>query len=595
MLAQFIKRLLNHSQLLKAVLVCSLILTLSLFSHIVVSATDPVEELQQQIDDLSKLRELSAAATSNLEKEVSSLGTRINSIRAQLNLADKETKTLETTIAKREQDLGSQYKVLSARVRSYYKLSRQNSPVLSLFSAQSAAGLTKQLSYRSALAREDKQTIVGTTQDILNLETDKANLEKRKSQLQSLRNEFEKNVAFFEKEIEGAKKYQAQLSQQISELTAKQKEILAAKSGTFQTTVGDVPLADDPASRPDYNPGFSPAFAAFSFGAPHYKGLSQYGALGRAQSGQSYQDILKAYYGNVRIETKDMPGSINTSAGNLPFEDNYLKGIAEMPASWADKGGMEALKAQAIASRTYALSYVGWRVNNPNASGSICTTESCQVYSSSKVGNGAAAKWHEAVAATKGQVVVSNSTNEIFATWYSSTSGGFQESYNSLGHTTPSLWDTKSGRSGWTAEAYEKIAGSPWFYKGWYKTRSGDACGRSHPWLNGEEMADILNAWALIVKSGQNDDRVTPIGSCWGGNPYNLADLRSRSADFGGGYSQVSGVSVSYSDNGVTASVTFDTNKGSVTINGTDFKKAFNLRAPGSIAIKSGLYNLEKK
>jgi len=30
-------------------------------------------------------------------------------------------------------------------------------------------------------------------------------------------------------------------------------------------------MADDPASRPDYNPGFSPAFAAFSFGAPILK------------------------------------------------------------------------------------------------------------------------------------------------------------------------------------------------------------------------------------------------------------------------------------------------------------------------------------
>jgi hypothetical protein len=378
-------------------------------------------------------------------------------------------------------------------------------------------------------------------------------------------------------------------------LSARQKEILAAKSGTFQTTVGEVPVADDPASRPDYNPGFSPAFALFSFGAPHYRGMSQYGAFGRAKSGQNYEAILKAYYGNVKIETIDMPGEINTSAGRLSFEDQYLLGIAEMPSSWADRGGMEALKAQAIAARTYALSYVGWRISNQNASGSICVTEQCQVYLASKATNPLAAKWHEAVRATRGMVVVSNNTNEIFATWYASTSGGYQESYQSLGHTTPGFWDTPSGRAGWTSEAYERVGESPWFYKAWYRTRQGDSCGRSHPWLTSREMADVVNAWVVIVKAGQSDDRVTPQDSCWGGNPYSEDELRGAAERHGGGYREVTGASVTYSDKGVTASVTLSTDKGQVTINGADFRKAFNLRAPARIAIKSGLYNIEKK
>jgi len=78
----------------------------------------------------------------------------------------------------------------------------------------------------------------------------------------------DKEAAFFRKEVKGAKDYQAQLSGQLADLTARQQAILTEKSGTFQTSVGDVPLSADPASRPDYNPGFSPAFAAFSFGAP---------------------------------------------------------------------------------------------------------------------------------------------------------------------------------------------------------------------------------------------------------------------------------------------------------------------------------------
>jgi hypothetical protein len=199
------------------------------------------------------------------------------------------------------------------------------------------------------------------------------------------------------------------------------------------------------------------------------------------------------------------------------------------------------------------------------------------------------------VANTRGKILVSNKTGEIISTWYASTSGGYQESYTTLGHTTPAFWDTKNGRDGWTSEAYEKIAGSPWFYKGWYKSRSGDSCGRSHPWLSGEEMADILNAWVVLVKNGQSDERVVASGPCWGGNPYSINELYNKANSLGGGYLSVNSVSVVYANNGVTAEVRFETNRGSVVIKGSEFKKAFNLRAPGRIALKSGLFNIERK
>ncbi len=108
-------------------------------------------------------------------------------------------------------------------------------------------------------------------------------------------------------------------------------------------------------------------------------------------------------------------------------------------------------------------------------------------------------------------------------------------------------------------------------------------------------MADILNAWVVLIKNGQSDDRVISQGGCWGGNPYSSSELRSKAAGMGGGYGSVSGVSVTYGNDGKTASVNFQTDLGSVSINGTDFKKAFNLRAPGYISIKSALFNLEKK
>ena len=555
-------------------IVIVLLLILTIVSHQTAHA-ETLEEIEKQLADLSNQLQLSQAATTPLEAEVSKLLKQIGTIQSQIKDYESKIKDLSLDIDEREVKIKTQYVVLGAKVRDYYKKSRFYSPLLTLLSSQSAGELTRELTYAEATADEDKEMIVSITKEISALEDDKTKLESDKVRLASLQKKVDGQKAFFEKEIAGAKKWQQELSGKIATLTAKQQSILSEKSGTFQTTVGDVPLADDKASRPDYNPGFSPAFAAFSFGAPHFKGMSQYGAYGRAKQGQNYETILRAYYGN-EIEIKDHnPDAQIVVEGYGSFSlEEYAKRIYEMPGSWGDEGGMEALKAQAIAARSYALA----------RGGTICATEACQVFKPSPKGG----RWEEAVNATRGKVVYANGSP--FSTWYASTSGGYQLSYSANGHSTPGFWDTPSGQAGWTGQAYEKVAGSPWFYKAWYKTRSGDSCDRSHPWLNSEEMADILNSWVVLFNGGGDAGRVTPESPCWGGNPYNRAELRDI-----GGYSSVSGVSVSYGNNGVTANITFQTNKGSTTIAAADFKKAFNLRAPGRISIKSNLFNIEKK
>lgn len=540
---------------------------------------ESLEDIEKQMADLQNQMELSMKATTPLESEVTKLKQQLAGIQAQIKDSESKLQILESGIKERDEKIKSQYVILAAKVRDLYKKNSQNSPFLIFASSSSAAELTRGLAYKSAANDEDKDLIVSITKDIMKLEEDKKKIQSDKTRLAGLQTKMDTQKAFFEKEIAGAKKWQSELSSKIAVLSAKQQSILAEKTGTFQTTVGDVPLADDPASRPDYNPGFSPAFAMFSFGAPHFKGMSQYGAYGRAKSGQSYETILKAYYGNgIEIKDHNPDAQIKVDGyGSFSLED-YAKRIYEMPGSWGDNGGMEALKAQAIAARSYALA----RTNN--GASSICATEACQVFKPSPKGG----KWEEAVNATRGKVVYAGGAP--FSTWYASTSGGYQESYSGNGYSTPGFWDTPSGQSGWTAQAYEKTAGSPWFYKAWYKTRTGDACGRNHPWLNSEEMADILNAWKVLFSGGGDSNRVTPESSCWGGSPYSKSDLRDI-----GGFSSVTGASVTYANNGVTANVTFQTNKGSTTISGADFMKAFNLRAPGRISLKSGLFNIEKK
>ncbi|MBM3205898.1 hypothetical protein FJZ41_03575, partial [Candidatus Shapirobacteria bacterium] len=312
--------------------------SLFFYSFVAIQAKDCNEgdpTLQQiclDLNELNKALEMSKAATQPLESELNKLESQIKRIQTAIDVANKKIKSLEEDIFSREVDLAYQQEVLSARVRSYYKKSRQYSTLMILLASSSANDLFRELSYRQTATEQDKKVIVDVSQDLIKLKNDKETLEKNKTSLAASQKSLDQQAEFFRTEVGKAKAYQAQISSQIAELTAKQQALLSEKTGTFQTTVGEVPLADDPASRPDYNPGFSPAFAAFSFGAPHRKGMSQYGAFGRAKAGQSAEEILKAYYGGGIEIKKDYPAVNITVQGYGTVDlETYAKRIYEMP------------------------------------------------------------------------------------------------------------------------------------------------------------------------------------------------------------------------------------------------------------------------
>ncbi len=524
------------------------------------------------LGEIQKAYELSVKATKPLESQLSSMQTQINGIKTRVKTIENDIFVKKQNINEGYKNLEKQTKILEATIRDFYIKSYYNSPILAFLSASSASDITRVLAYHKAATDQDKVIITNIALSISDLEEKKKHLENEQTRLIAIKADLDDQSAKLDKIVSGAKAYQGTLSGQIAALSAKQEEILNAKGGTFTTSVGDVPLADDSRSSPNYNPGFSPAFAAFSFGAfTHRNGMSQYGAKGRADAGQSAEQILAFYYpGSNLNKSYGVPTTIDVIGyGTRAFEDEYMKRIYEMPNSFPK----EALKAQAVAARTYAI----------RQGGSICATESCQVYKDENKGGA----WEEAVNETRGWVFEGGPNAQ-----YSSTTGGYGNN---------SGWDTTSGnKDSWTVGAYEKMAGSPWFYKGWFTQSysiSSSTCGRGHPWLNTEEMSDIINAYLIQNKGGVDNGRITPITtSCWGGNPYSIGEIRDLATNVGGGsVNSISNVSVVYGNDGKTANITFSTNRGDVSIGGSDFKQIFNLRAPGYISIKSPLYNIEKK
>jgi stage II sporulation protein D len=99
---------------------------------------------------------------------------------------------------------------------------------------------------------------------------------------------------------------------------------------------------------------------------------------------------------------------------------HYLKGIAEVPRNWP----VEALKAQVVAARTYAISHM-----NPSTRVArelrynLCATDACQVYRGLAVERGAwGGEWSRAVDETAGEILEYG--GKPANTFYFSTSNG---------------------------------------------------------------------------------------------------------------------------------------------------------------------------
>jgi stage II sporulation protein D len=106
--------------------------------------------------------------------------------------------------------------------------------------------------------------------------------------------------------------------------------------------------------------------------------------------------------------------------------DKYLWGIAEVPISWTN-GAQEALKAQAIAARTYAAKRAG-HVLMPTPADQNYTGYAKELEDKGyRDSAGHNLRWRAAVDATSGQVVTSTSSGALIDTLYTSSVGGHSD------------------------------------------------------------------------------------------------------------------------------------------------------------------------
>jgi SpoIID/LytB domain protein len=164
-------------------------------------------------------------------------------------------------------------------------------------------------------------------------------------------------------------------------------------------------------------PASAQAASRVRFTAPEGQSLLVRGEYPPVQSScvEPYQPLLHARYRGTIEVARAVDGSLSL-IGELSFED-YIKGIAEVPRDWP----MEALKAQVVAARTYALNRFEFAATSGNWD--LCATTECQVYVGMEVEAGPwGERWVRAVDQTAGQVLLYEGQPAV--TYYSSTSPG---------------------------------------------------------------------------------------------------------------------------------------------------------------------------
>ncbi len=534
----------------------------------------------EALTNLEKAAQPSRVELDNLNRAIAAFEARIKGIEADVSKKASE-------IANGEKELEGSLRLAFERIRQFYMRSYLANPMYLFLSSSSIGSALRTIGYQQAAVNEDKKIITQTALTVKDLEDRKAALENEKATLAALKADTDRRVESVRKLLAQVSAYEGQLHSAMAAVSARQQEFLAQKLaglGIPLFAISGGGCSSDLINGKD--PGFGGGFGFFTYGVPNRVGLNQYGAWGRAKAGQNYESILRAYYNYDSINDWNTSTQIHVDGYGSYSLEEYVKRVYEVPDSWTDNDSA-ALKAQAIAVRSYVLAYTN------NGAGSICTTQQCQVFQSNPKGG----NWESAVNATSGKVMVQGG-NPIKA-FFSSTHGGYAFNTGDLqGWSTTSytkrMVDTPSGSvssfSDLKNTAFDKD--SPWFYCDWGARSSYGGTA----WLRPDEIADIVNVLLLAKEDGSTQqhlvqtDKPNPDGT----DTWDASTVRSKLGD--AAYSSIDSVSVNFdTGTGQTTSVSVSGNGKSNTFSGSDFKTYFNLRAPANIQIVGPLFNVEKR
>ena len=373
-----------------------------------------------------------------LEKEFEKVSISKEEIEYRLKKLHEQLEKLAKKEEESNQLLQKKKEERNQLINSLYILSRRNPLIFVLFSSDSFSDFLSKIQYSKNLIKDKLKKIKKLSMKLKEL--------KEEIELTNFtRNSLQEEISLLEE-----KKKQIQLAR-----IKTQEKLLSAKQE--QKFIEEEILKLQGAQVKNNREFIKNNFIDFTktqsiiiqgSGTGHGVGLSQYGAKGAALAGLSYKEILKHFYQGVEIKKIDtskikirikitrnvnLPelfyrGEIKYENGiiinELPLED-YLLGV--VPCEMSYKWPKEALKAQAVAARTYAIYQL-----KPNKLYDLTDTPFHQAYLGKLKERKSTT---EAVRETEGEVLTYN--GKIIAAYYFSTSGGWTENNENVWGTKP--------------------------------------------------------------------------------------------------------------------------------------------------------------
>lgn len=233
-----------------------------------------------------------------------------------------------------------------------------------------------------------------------------------------------------------------------------------------------------------------------------FESSSAYFQIRPSEANAQYALKLNGMLYRGDIEVRRYQGSDMTVINIVPLQQ-YLYGV--LPGEIEASSHPEALKAQAVAARTYTINNIG---KHSNLGFDLCNTTGCQVY---KGLSAEAQSTNKAVDDTKGKIVTYN--GKPAQVFYFSSSGGRTEDVQYV-------WGSKIPYLKSVEDKYE--SGKSWNYT-WESTYTADEIKQIMLKRN-YNLGDILNITIAdvspvgrvteLIIEGTRDERVYMKGAC---------------------------------------------------------------------------------
>ena len=533
------------------------------------------QELNKIMSDIRSIASSKNSVTSKLDDlrvEKKKLEKLLGSMNSDVKLLETETKQQESDLV----EIANKYSLQQA----LYLVESQKNILVTFFESPDLSSILERFLYYNVQTQSMGQQRELITLKQAGISAKKAQIAKEQTTIQSSLSEVSQQIATLENQQAQlaavlSKNYSQRnsLVSDISKLTRAAQAIINKKAGSVGNPSGGVGSGSGGGGGVSGTTTPSPTGAISVFvGGTLFRKTDNVVKMKSASNEITLKGIWTTEYaGALEFNKKSGMYAINI----LPM-DQYLWGLGEMPSSWS----MNALKAQAIAGRSYAAYKV--RYGGYGQFDLYDSVQDQEYVGLSKIKGASGSQWKSAVDSTSNTVLEYG--GKTVQALYSAESGG----YTLSSQESPSFGSFR---------AY--LVGKPDRYlEGGVWKPYGDGS-RSY-WLK-QDVVNKMSSMVDYLNGAIYYDKYKTVKTTSEQSPTTLANSLGTSS-IASKVGTIQTVVQKYDQGGstiventkYTATIEITGTKGTTTVSGIGFKTSYNVRSPGTNSVWSTLYDIKK-